>query len=300
MKDPSTRILDHIVHLTPPGTVQQAFDSFKSLGFKVLEGGTHADGLTSNALVVLADGVYLELIAFTHAASWYPPGSDERHRRESHRWATKQPGWIDFAFLGNGSKTTRISDIINARGKLDGSGTVYLSEVEGGRIRPDGVELKWLISSPAEESILPFFCGDVTLRELRVPLQPPSNAAHPCTAEGIAHVHVLAEDGIIERLSQQFTSVTGERPVPSSAKSFKWLLQTSAASSSNQSCKLILSVPVSEEEHAFLDGKERGLYEIGFWVKEGQQPGSVVTPYGKITWVQIADYNSRGSFCLVF
>ncbi|KAK0455223.1 glyoxalase-like domain-containing protein [Desarmillaria tabescens] len=285
MKDTSTRILDHIVHLTPPGTVQQASDSFKSLGFKVLEGGTHADGLTSNALVVLADGVYLELIAFTHAASWYPLGSDERHRRESHRWAMKQPGWIDFAFLGNGSKTTRMSDIINARGKLEGSGTVYQSEVEGGRIRPDGVELKWLITSPAEEGVLPFFCGDLTPRELRVPLQPPSNTVHLCTASGIAHVRVLAENRSIQHLSQQFTSVIGERPVQSSSQSFKWSLQTSATASSKRACELILSVPVSEGEHAFIGDKEHGIYEIGFWVKEKQQPGSVVTPYGRITWV---------------
>lgn len=285
MQDTSTRVLDHIVHLTPPGTVQQALDSFKSLGFKVLEGGTHADGLTSNALVVLADGAYLELIAFTHAASWYPSGSDERRRREAHRWATKRPGWIDFAFLGNGSKTTRISDIINARGKADGSGTVYRSEVEGGRIRPDGVELKWLISSPAEESVLPFFCGDLTPRELRVPLQPPSNTVHPCTAAGVAHVHVLAEDRLIQHLSQQFTSVIGERPVLPSSQSFKWSLQTSSMASSKRSCELILSVPVSEEERAFIGGEEHGLYEIGFWVKEGQQPGSVLTPYGRIIWV---------------
>ncbi|KAK0210124.1 glyoxalase-like domain-containing protein [Desarmillaria ectypa] len=285
MKDTITRILDHIVHLTPPGTVQQALDSFESLGFKVLEGGTHADGLTSNALVILADGVYLELIAFTHAASWYPPGSDERHRRETHRWATKQLGWIDFAFLGNGSNTTRISDIINARGKIDGSRTVYRSEVEGGRIRPDGVELKWLISSPAEESVLPFFCGDLTPRELRVQLQPPSNAVHRYTASGIAHVQVLAEDRLIQHLSQQFTSVIGEQPVLSSSQSFKWSLQTPIMASSKQTCELILRVPDSEEEHTFVGDKEHGLYEIGFWVKERQQPGSVMTPYGRITWV---------------
>ncbi|KAK0455206.1 glyoxalase-like domain-containing protein [Desarmillaria tabescens] len=285
MKDASTRILDHLVHLTPPGTVQQASDSFKSLGFKVLEGGTHADGLTSNVLVVMADGVYLELIAFTHAASWYPLGSDERHRRESHRWATKQPGWIDFAFLGNGSKTTRISDIINACARLEGSGTIYQSEVEVGRIRPDGVELKGLITSPAEEGVLPFFCGDLMPRELRVPLQPPSNVVHRCTASGIAHIRVLAENRSIQHLSQQFTSVIGERPVLSSSQSFKWSVQPSAMASSKRTCELILSVPVSEEEHAFVGDKEHRIYEIGFWVEERQLPGSVVAPYGRITWV---------------
>lgn len=108
---------------------------------------------------------------------------------------------------------------------------------------------------------------------------------HPCTAAGVAHVHVLAEDRLIQHLSQQFTSVIGERPVLSSSQSFKWSLQTSSMASSKRSCELILSVPVSEEERAFVGGQEHGLYEIGFWVKEGQQPGSVLTPYGRITWV---------------
>lgn len=153
----------------------------------VIPGGTHADGLTANALVVrafildmcsdynhclqvLSDGVYLELISFTHPPTYYPPNSPERQRREAHAWASKSPGWIDYAFLGNGSQSTRISDIINARAKADGSGTVYLPEQSGGRTRPDGVVLKWLISAPKSHprGALPFFCGDVTPRSLRV------------------------------------------------------------------------------------------------------------------------------------
>lgn len=34
MAAPSTKILDHIVHLTPPGTVEQTSQQFKDLGFK--------------------------------------------------------------------------------------------------------------------------------------------------------------------------------------------------------------------------------------------------------------------------
>jgi hypothetical protein len=67
---PSTRTLDHIVHLTPPGTFRDTADQFRELGFKfrveifvtisnplivpprVISGGTHANGLTANSLVV--------------------------------------------------------------------------------------------------------------------------------------------------------------------------------------------------------------------------------------------------------
>ena len=33
MLKPSTKALDHIVHLTPPGTVEEASRQFKDLGF---------------------------------------------------------------------------------------------------------------------------------------------------------------------------------------------------------------------------------------------------------------------------
>jgi hypothetical protein len=46
---------------------------------------------------VFADGVYFELISFTHPASHHPPGSPGRVKRDSNPWASRSPGWIDFA-----------------------------------------------------------------------------------------------------------------------------------------------------------------------------------------------------------
>lgn len=46
-----------------------------------------------------------------------------------------------------------------------------MPEMKGGRVRPDGKVLEWVISVPGEEherGILPFFCGDITPREWRV------------------------------------------------------------------------------------------------------------------------------------
>lgn len=110
--------------------------------------------------------------------SYYPPGTPERLKREAHRWAKAPLGWIDYAFLGNGSLEPghRISDAINSRASETGSDVVYLPEVGGGRVRPDGEVLKWVISAPkeggrqGEVGALPFFCGDVTPRGLRVSL----------------------------------------------------------------------------------------------------------------------------------
>ncbi|KAJ8699310.1 hypothetical protein PTI98_002437 [Pleurotus ostreatus] len=199
MTSPSTNTLDHIVHLSHPGALDETISRFRELGFKysycilienVIPGGTHADGLTSNALVVnchpivsprllftqkvqiFEDGTYLELLNFVKPAASYPAGSPERAKRDSHPWAPKNPGWIDFAFLGTGEDkhsggTGVISEIINARSK----DVRYLGEVAGGRETPAGKILKWLITSPAKQhgrGVLPFFCGDVTPREWRL------------------------------------------------------------------------------------------------------------------------------------
>ena len=133
----------------------------------MIPGGTHTGGLTYNALVILSDGAYLELIAFTHPASYYPAGSADRKARESHTWANKTPGWIDYAHLGVDKS---VSEVINGRK----GGAVYEPPVDGGRTREDGVVLKWVITAPDVErhgrGTLPFFCGDITPRKLRVGL----------------------------------------------------------------------------------------------------------------------------------
>lgn len=123
---------------------------------------------------ILPDGAYLELISFTHPESRYPPSSPSHDARHHHQWANKPNGWVAFAFLGAPHAAPPLSAILNARLQAAGSDTQYKPEVSGGRTRPDGVEIKWELTTPArwEEaeggSRLPFFCGDVTPRELRV------------------------------------------------------------------------------------------------------------------------------------
>lgn len=89
-----------------------------------------------------------------------------------------QPGWIDFAFLGFGSSnppadaSVDLADVINERAEREQSGTRYEKSVPGGRTRADGQIVKWNITAPAVDKhgrgLLPFFCGDVTERVLRV------------------------------------------------------------------------------------------------------------------------------------
>ncbi|THU97408.1 hypothetical protein K435DRAFT_721901, partial [Dendrothele bispora CBS 962.96] len=235
---PATNCLDHIIYLSPPGSLRNAVAEFENFGFRVLPGGQHADGLTENALVVLADGVYIELISFIHPPDFYPPGSPERQKRDSHWWANKDPGWIDFCFLDNlniseasdaetPSNDLRVKDIINDRTLKDVSTSdapeettnkklSYVSEVHGGRVRPDGVEMKWMVTFPMldKRGVLPFFCKDLTPRERRVPTNPPSNIVHPSTAVGISFIRVAypIKGGQLEDISRRISHAIGNSP----------------------------------------------------------------------------------------
>lgn len=257
-------------------------------------------------LKVFADGAYLELIAFTHPTSRYTPESEEFVRRDRHPWATKSPGWIDYAFLGNGSQSDSISEIINQRARKDGSGVFYEPEQEGGRSRPDGQVVKWLISFPRQGDVTgtPFFCGDVTPRYLRVcvyiyyshytiffssfvltkvPIEPPENVQHPSGAAGIAYLHILVQPTSFNAVSDQLKTVIGDDPISSTRFKSIWSLDTTNLNVEHLP-QLILSIPKDDEETAFIKGSITEIYEVGFRVHQGSKRGNMSPRYGRIAW----------------
>lgn len=187
-----TPILDHIVILVPHETLTN-LPSWLTDAFTVLEGGRHADGVTMNKLILLQDGVYFELIAFV-------PGKEEE--RKSHRWGARRSGHIvDWA---NTLHSEDDLEVIRNRMKAAGTGVQYTNPIPGGRIKPDGTELKWIISSPyADETAgldgfvggeAPFWCLDRTPRENRVPFHVGENVKHPSGALGVYQVSVFVGD----------------------------------------------------------------------------------------------------------
>ncbi len=163
--------IDHVVILVHD--LATATNDYAALGFTVTPGGVHADGATHNALVAFADGSYLELIAFRREAPdhiWW-------------RYVAEGEGLIDVALLPGAID----EDVAAARMRgLDMTGPF-----SGGRERPDGVRIAWKTARPATPD-LPFLCGDVTPRDLRVP----TGAArlHPNGVTGIARVLVATRD----------------------------------------------------------------------------------------------------------
>ncbi|MRS97364.1 VOC family protein [Ralstonia pickettii] len=182
--------LDHIVIRV--NDLERVIADYAALGFNVQRGGTHADGVTHNALVGFADGSYLELIAFLQPAPerrWWSLG--ERHGE----------GYVDFALLPH--NVGAVVDAARARG-LD-----YEGPLPGGRLRPDGAKLVWELGRPATPD-LPFLCGDVTPRHLRV--REGEVRVHANGVQGIASVTVAVQD--IETSLARYRALLGSVPTP--------------------------------------------------------------------------------------
>lgn len=161
--------IDHAVVLVED--LDAAIRQWRDAGFTVTPGGVHADGFTHNALICFADGSYIELLTFLTTS---PTG----HRWERHR---RHPGLIDYALA--------INDLPAFVRDLARRGLAYSAISEGGRRRPDGVELRWRSSWPPQSSQgLPFLIEDLTPREWRVPAG--GHCSHANGAQGIAALDV--------------------------------------------------------------------------------------------------------------
>ena len=164
--------LDHIVIAVHD--LHTAIHDYRNLGFTVTPGGDHPGRATHNALVVFQDGSYFELIA------WKGP-------EDAHPWWPKLsrfgPGIVDFALLP-GTTPQVVAQALSR-------GLAYQPPVDGGRLRPDGVELRWQNARPTTPD-LPFLCGDVTPRALRVPEG--SVREHANGVQGVAELRVAVHD----------------------------------------------------------------------------------------------------------
>jgi hypothetical protein len=164
------RQLDHVVYVVRG--LEAAIDDHRRRGFTVTPGGEHVNGVTHNALVPFIDGSYLELIGF----------------RDLQR-APTNPWWKVAADGGGFAAFALLSDNLAADAAALGD-LVMSGPQEGGRIRPDGVELRW--RTAVLKSPLPFVIEDLTARELRVPGG--AAAEHANGATGIASVAIGAVD----------------------------------------------------------------------------------------------------------
>lgn len=177
--------LDHIVIAVTD--FEEAVTDYRRLGFTVYPGGTHHGGVSHNALVIFADGSYFELIAYLKDAP------------ETRWWqilSRAGEGLVDFTLLPNDT----LLNLANARAR----GLELTGPIDGGRLRPDGARLDWQIVRPATTD-LPFWCGDVTPRTLRVPEG--EMRKHANGATGISRVTVAVSQ--IDASTARYAALVG-------------------------------------------------------------------------------------------
>jgi catechol 2,3-dioxygenase-like lactoylglutathione lyase family enzyme len=178
--------IDHIVIVV--NDLEQAAKDYKQLGFTVVPGGKHPVG-SHNALISFTDGSYIEIIAFYREAL-------------DHRWwesLQKSGRLVDFCMQTN--------DLQGDTKKLRAAGVAINDPVPWSRTRPDGYELKWLLSlaQGSHRGVAPFLIQDITPREERIP----QTFDHKNGATGIDTVTVAV--GELTAVQRWYDGVLGYR-----------------------------------------------------------------------------------------
>jgi hypothetical protein len=179
--------IDHIVIVVTD--LEQAAKDYEQLGFTVVPGGKHPVG-SHNVLISLADGSYVEIIAFYREAL-------------DHRWwdpLQKGERLVDFCMQTN--------DLQGDTLKLRAAGVAINDPVPWSRTRPDGYELKWLLSLAQghHRGVAPFLIQDVTPRDERIP----RTFDHKNGATGIDTVTVAV--GELTAVQRWYDGVLGNQP----------------------------------------------------------------------------------------
>ncbi|KIW45479.1 uncharacterized protein PV06_03870 [Exophiala oligosperma] len=279
---------DHVILLLSTHDFEN-LPAWLSDNFNVIEGGTHAGGSSRNKLIIFADGTCIELL------NWIT------EPKEFFDWASKSPGLIDFALTTpqtaqetHAAVTKRLESAGgDGDGDVDGDGDGGLGirfkqPLFGGRKRKDGQQCEWYVTKPMVDNEAPnvpkpidryfptgrldtpFFCHDVTDRNLRVPSTDTSISTHPCGAKGIMSVDVVVPEPRIKSYMKLYSSVTG-----ADAKvhgGFRYLPNTNvsfALSSPNEKAMEGVKDRIGIELHAPRDGEDEAwLKERGVGIRE--------------------------------
>ncbi|KAL7416132.1 glyoxalase-like domain-containing protein [Mrakia frigida] len=259
-----TMSLDHLILLSPPGELSKTVEYLKPW-FTIVEGGTHADGLTANSLIPLVSGTYVELIHFVS-----PPSLDS-----SHWWGKKAPGHIDWALLGDLTQLQldSFNKVVSAGGQSED--LAFDEGVKGGRKRPDGADVKWVVTFPGKgqgRGGVPFFCADLTPRELRVPALP---SPHPSKTISVSHITLLTTSANYKPLKAYLEALQGSALSSTSTSTTFPLSSPNPLPSGTPQAEIHLRVPQSKDEVAYLSKRgTHALYELGFYTeRDGGKEG---------------------------
>ncbi|KAF2830359.1 hypothetical protein CC86DRAFT_367140 [Ophiobolus disseminans] len=230
--------LDHLILFVPanPDTKLPHLPPFFKENFTLTPGGFHAGGATSNTLILLADGCYIELISFiddSQAAShWWGPDADF-------------VGWKDWCLTNSKSPDESYADVKESHDE----------PVHGGRKRADGVEVKWAVTFPKGEKggqdvrgRIPFFCHDTTPRNTRVPLSV-EKTTHPCGALGVQQLTIIVKDrALLDETRQTYAAVLGDEGIQRGDEIYFQAGRVCEVEGLESRPKLVLRLPKDKKE----------------------------------------------------
>lgn len=166
--------LDHVVIAV--ADLERAMANYTQLGFTVVRGGVHANRATHNALIVFANGTYLELLAATGE--------------------TPLPERIDFSamldagegFVGYALRTDAIE---RETERLQAAGFAPDAITEGSREKA-GRLIRWKLAL-LNGGFRPFWIQDITPQDWRIPTDA-SLTRHVNGAQGLIAVEIAVRD----------------------------------------------------------------------------------------------------------
>jgi hypothetical protein len=240
--------LDHLILFVPadPTTKLPKVPSFFSDNFTLTPGGFHADGVTSNVLILLADGCYIELISFINPtlapAHWWGPDATF-------------VGWKDWC----------LTNSLTPAENHEAAKNSHAESIKGGRKRADGVEVAWAVTFPKGEKggqgirgKVPFFCHDITPRNVRVPLDE-AKTTHPCGALGVRQITIIVRDrAMLEETRKAYEAIVGRAEKATDDEISFILGRVQEVGACEGGAEIVLRLPQKEEE--------RGrVAQRGFW-----------------------------------
>ncbi len=185
---------DHAIILVHD--LYKAIDHYKKAGFNPFFGGVHAGGKTHNALIVLADGSYLELLA--------PTTPELLNNLDPNDFS-------NFLFLlaqgeGLGGYALFSDNLPSDVEAMKVRGFDVVLKPTNGRARPDGQELRWRTATRDNGSMTPFFLQDETPRNLRVP-EDEATTTQPNGIRRISGLTIAVPD--LVTAIQQYQQISG-------------------------------------------------------------------------------------------
>ncbi|KAI8935569.1 hypothetical protein NX059_008138 [Plenodomus lindquistii] len=233
-----TQSLDHLILFVPvdPTTKLPSLPQCFKENFTLTPGGFHADGATSNTLILLADGCYIELISFVNKDlapdHWWGPDADF-------------VGWKDWCLTNEQRPDDNYKTIEGTHGK----------PVHGGRKRADGVDVKWAVTFPQGEKggqtvrgRIPFFCHDITPRNVRVPLDD-VKTTHSSGALSVRQLVVLVKDrALLDDTKRAYSSILGVQGQEEENEISFQVARVQEVNGLVGGAKITLRLPMNQEE----------------------------------------------------